>query len=102
MQLTIIAATLAGVLAFGSAWKIQDWRFDSKEKERLEQVQEAKQMREKQISAASVEYEKKKEVTRVKYVTITQEVEKIVDRPVYKNICLDDDGIKLINEGITP
>ena len=102
MQLTIIAVAVSALLAFGSAWKIQDWRFDSKEKERLEQVQEAKQMREKQISAASVGYEKKKGVTRVKYVTITQEVEKIVDRPVYKNICLDDDGIKLINEGITP
>ena len=102
MQLTIIAVALAGVLAFGSAWKIQDWRFDAKEKERLEQVQEAKQMREKQISAASANYEKKKEVTRVKYVKVIEEVEKIVDRPVYKNICLDEDGIKLINEGITP
>jgi len=102
MQFTIIAAALAGVLAFGSAWKIQDWRFGSKEKERLEQVQEAKRMREKQVVTASENYEKKKEVTRVKYVTITQEVEKIVDRPVYKNICIDEDGIKLINEGIEP
>lgn len=102
MQLTIIAAALAGLLAFGSAWKIQDWRFDSKEKERLEQVQEAKRMREKQVVTASANYEKKKEATRIKYVTITETVEKIVDRPVYKNICLDDDGIKLINEGITP
>ena len=37
MQLTILAAALTGLLAFGSAWKIQDWRFDSKEKERLEE-----------------------------------------------------------------
>lgn len=102
MQLTIIASVLAGILAFGSAWKIQDWRFDSQEKERLEQVQEAKRMREKQITVASAGYEKKKEATRIKYVTITETVEKIVDRPIYKNVCLDDDGIKLINEGITP
>ena len=102
MQLTIIAAALAGLLVFGSAWKIQDWRFDSKEKERLEQVQEAKRMREKRVVTASANYEKKKEVTRVKYVKVIEEVEKIVDRPVYKNICLDDDGIKLINDGITP
>lgn len=102
MQFTLIAAAVSAIIAFGSAWQIQDWRFEAKEKERLEQMQEAKKMREKQISTASAAYEKKKEVTRVKYVTITQEVEKLVDRPIYKNVCLDADGIKAINEGITP
>lgn len=102
MQLTIIAAAISAVLAFGSAWKVQDWRFDAKEKERLEFAQEAIKMREKAVDTASTNYEKKKEATRIKYVTVIETIEKIVDRPVYKNICIDEDGLKAINEGITP
>lgn len=102
MQLTIIAATIAAVIAFGSAWKVQDWRFDAREKERLELAQEAKKMREKTIGEASAGYEKKKEAARVKYVKVIEEVEKIVERPIYKNICIDEDGLKAINQGIGP
>lgn len=102
MQLTIIAAAIAALLAFGSAWKVQSWRFDAREKERLEQEHEAIKMREKTVTTASTNYEKKKEATRIKYVTVVETIEKIVDRPVYKNICIDEDGLKTINEGITP
>ena len=31
---------------------------------------------------------------------IRQKVEKIVERPVYKNVCLDDEGFNLANEAI--
>lgn len=102
MQLTIIAMAVAALLAFGSAWKVQDWRFDAREKERLELAQEAQKMRQKATVQASVKYEKKKEETRVKYVTVVETIEKIVERPIYKNTCIDEDGLKVINEGITP
>lgn len=32
----LTAAALAGALAFGTAWKTQDWRYGAKEKERAE------------------------------------------------------------------
>lgn len=47
---------------------------------------------------AGEEYEESKEVERVKTETITREVQKIVERPVYINTCIDDDGVRLINE----
>lgn len=47
---------------------------------------------------AGVEYEESKEVERVKTEVITREVQKIVERPVYINTCIDDDGVRLINE----
>ncbi|HAV6249946.1 hypothetical protein KTH23_08455 [Acinetobacter baumannii] len=47
---------------------------------------------------ASEDYEQTKETERVKTETITRTVQKIVDRPIYINTCLDDDGVRLINE----
>lgn len=38
MNLTLIAAAISAVIAFGSAWQIQSRRADSKEKERVEQA----------------------------------------------------------------
>ena len=37
MNPQLIIATIIAALSFGSAWKIQDWRMDAKEKERAEQ-----------------------------------------------------------------
>lgn len=47
---------------------------------------------------AGEQYEGAKEVERVKTETITREVQKIIERPVYINTCIDDDGVRLINE----
>ena len=51
-----------------------------------------------QAQKASEDYEQSKETERVKTETITRTVQKIVDRPIYINTCLDDDGVRLINE----
>ena len=34
---------------------------------------------------------------RIRYV----EVQKIVEKPIYHNVCLDDDGLQLINEAVS-
>lgn len=50
---------------------------------------------------ASEDYEKLKSEQRVKTETITREVQKIVERPVYLNVCFDGDGVSAINRLIT-
>lgn len=47
---------------------------------------------------AGEQYEEAKEVERVKTEVITREVQTVKERPVYINTCLDDDGVRLINE----
>lgn len=37
MKITLIASFISAALAFGSAWQIQSWRADAKEKDRAEQ-----------------------------------------------------------------
>ena len=37
----------------------------------------------------------------IKYRTITKEVERVVDRPLYVGVCLDGDGVRLANAALT-
>ena len=39
--------------------------------------------------------------TRVEFRTITKEVEKIVEKPVYRDVCLDADGLRAVNAALT-
>ena len=46
---------------------------------------------------ASAEYEQVKAEQRTKVETVTRTVQKIVERPIYLNRCIDDDGLSEIN-----
>ena len=50
-----------------------------------------------QINKVSSDYEAEKSKQRVKVETVTSEVQKIIDRPVYQQHCFDDTGVQLIN-----
>ena len=53
------------------------------------------------INQVSADYEKAKSEQRIKVETITREVQKIIDRPVYQQFCFDDDGVSAINSLVT-
>ncbi len=46
---------------------------------------------------ASEDYEELKSEQRVKTETVTREVQKIIERPIYQQHCIDDDGLSAIN-----
>lgn len=48
----------------------------------------------------SLELEDERRKNKVVYRTITKEVEKIIDRPIYSNQCFDDDGVRLYNDAL--
>ena len=49
---------------------------------------------------AAVGHEADKSQIRTEFVTITQEVERVVEKPVYRNMCFDDDGLRLLGNAI--
>ena len=49
------------------------------------------------INQVSADYEKAKSEQRIKVETVTHELQKIIDRPVYKQFCFDDDGGAAVN-----
>lgn len=54
-----------------------------------------------QAIKASTELENQRVNTQIKYRTITRTVEKVVDRPIYRNVCFDDDGVRSANTALT-
>ncbi|MFL1539111.1 hypothetical protein ACJOYG_05245 [Acinetobacter baumannii] len=51
-----------------------------------------------QINKVSADYEQTKAEQSTKVETITREVQKVVERPIYLNRCIDDDGMQQLNE----
>ena len=49
------------------------------------------------INNVSADYETLKSEQRVQVETVTREVQKIIERPVYRNDCFDDDGVQQLN-----
>jgi hypothetical protein len=49
---------------------------------------------------ASVNLEKQNEKTHKHYRTITKYVDKVVEKPVYRNVCFDTDGLSAANAAL--
>ncbi|MFH7767041.1 hypothetical protein [Acinetobacter sp. BSP-28] len=85
------------------AGKIQD--AESKCQAKIQEIEQKhlKALAEKQnaINQVSADYEKEKSEQRVQVETVTREVQKIIERPVYQQHCFDDDGVSAINSLIT-
>ena len=58
---------------------------------------DAEQEAQERAQKAGEDYEQTKETERVKTETITREVQKIIERPVYLNTCFDDSGVSAVN-----
>jgi len=50
-----------------------------------------------EINKVSADYETLKSEQRVQVETVTREVQKIIERPVYSNNCFDADGLQQLN-----
>lgn len=96
MNLAIIAAVIAGAVGFAGAWKLQDLRHDAAELQRVTDQQEITQENARLANRAATGFEKDRTQNATRTRTITIEVDKIIDRPVYRNVCLDADGLQLI------
>lgn len=85
------------------AGKLKDAESKCQAKIQKIEQQHLKALAEKQnaINQVSADYEKAKSEQRVQVETVTREVQKIIDRPVYLNHCFDDDGVSAINSLIT-
>ncbi|MGC9640898.1 hypothetical protein [Acinetobacter pittii] len=51
-----------------------------------------------QINQVSADYEQLKSEQRTKVEYVEREVQKIVERPIYKSACVDADGVQQIND----
>ena len=92
------AAIVAGALAFGGAWQVQNWRYGAIEAKPLSAAVEAENARDKASYDAATTFEKGRTRVETVFQTITETVETIVDRPIYRNVCFDDSGLQALRD----
>lgn len=100
LQLVLALAIFAAGGAAGSAWHVQAWRFDAKDKQRLEAQIEKRRLDEKAANAGSTGFEQDRLKNETRTRTVYVHLDKIIDRPVYRSVCLDADGLRLLNSAI--
>ena len=84
------------LIAFLAGWQVNGWRLAA-EKAAAEEARQAMidAYREEEAKSAAL-LEKRLKELRANEKVIERERIKLVDRPVYSNECLDDDGVQLV------
>lgn len=96
-----IAAIIAALMSGIGTWKVQEWRYDSKELARVEAGRELTKMNNAAANAASTEHEKTKTKIEKEYLVVTKEVENVITKIEYRDrICFDDDGLRALNRAV--
>ena len=89
------AVVIAGIYAYGRSEGAKSVRLEWEEANRIQREKEALQ-----ASSAATELEKAKAKTKVVYRTITQEVDRVVEKVSYRDVCFDPDGLRLANAAL--
>ena len=93
----LIAAGVALVLAFGTGWWLRGLQVKAAMVKQTQAQAQADVRQAERTSTAVQQHAKVKTETEIRYVTVTREVEKLVERPVYLERCMDDDGLRVLN-----
>ena len=99
----IAAAVGALLLVVGAFFYGRHVGYTECENDHLKAAAAAQEKREEQIGQAQANDAKAAEadVQRETIVReITREVPKVIDRPVYRNVCIDADGVRLIGRAV--
>ena len=94
-------ALVSAATAFGAAWQVQAWRYDSAKLEAIEDSHEREKMRRQAANAGAQAHEVDKTTIQTQFVPITTEVERVVTQIEYRDrACLSDDGVRVLNAAI--
>lgn len=94
LALAIMAAVGTGV------YKVKKWGADEVRTEWAAANEKARAEEAARSAAAAKELEDERAKRKIVYRTITQQVDRIVDRPVYRNTCLDAAGLSCLQSAI--
>ena len=97
LKLAICAAVIALGLAFGTGWWLRGLQVKAATVDQTKAQAQADAQQAQRTSGAVQQHAKVKTETEIRYVTVTREVEKLVERPVYLERCMDDDGLRVLN-----
>ena len=97
LKIAICAAVTALGLAFGTGWWLRGLQVKAAMVKQTQAQAQADVQQAQRTSTAVQQHAQTKTETEIRYVTVTREVEKLVERPVYLERCMDDDGLRVLN-----
>lgn len=81
-------------------WTVRDWRADAEEAARGRAAALQLEGQQRGIQAASGRYQAGNESAGMRERTVLKEVERVVEKPVYREQCLDDGGMRILTDDI--
>ena len=100
MNVTAICAVVAFLMGAGAAYNLTADHYDAKAAKAQQAAAEAYQARTTELNDIAAQLEQSRHDRKTIYRTITRDVEKVVTRDVYRNACLDPDGLRIVNDAL--
>jgi len=98
MAIALIVTLAAG---FAAGWKVQGWRWAASDRDAIEMARVREEQLRAEVDKASAGHEADRAKLRTEFRTIFQEVERVVEKPVYRDReCLDDAGLGVLRNAI--
>lgn len=94
----LYAAAGALVVGFGLGWGVHGWKTGAEEAERLQVAQELASEQQRKIEALSAQFETQRAASQARERVVVKEVQRVLEKPVYRNVCLDDDGLRILSD----
>ena len=94
----IAIAVLA--VAFAAGWRVDNWRWEAKQVAVQIEVQAEKDALVKKANDAEAALVALQNQRQVNNRETEKQVEKVVTRTVYANVCLDSDGLRLVQSAL--
>lgn len=98
-----VQAALAAIIFAAGGWAGMEWHAGQDaiaENKRIAATQEINRENAALLNRTSTNFEQDRSKNETRANTIIVEVDKIIERPVFRNVCIDDDGLRLLNSQI--
>jgi hypothetical protein len=100
VNICAILAALALLGGLGTGWQMRSWLEGKHEAERLQLAAQDARRRAEHGDAAAVRNEQGQAVQEARERVVTREVQHVVEKPVYRNVCIDADGLRILADDI--
>jgi hypothetical protein len=94
------AGAAAIVVGFGLGWQVHGWKTGKEEAVRLRAAQELANEQQRMVNRASAKHEVQRADREIRERVVIREVQRVLEKPVYREQCLDDDGLRILTEDI--
>ena len=96
----IIGAGLVLAATFGTGWATRGWHEAALRESDAKARAEAQKIIDDKADASARDHEAMRAALAVQQRVVTKEVAHVVEKPIYRNVCLDDDGLRVLNAAV--